>query len=72
MLTNLCEKSGCITIGANRAYNITTKRTETVWSHWDWSSGQQVRVGPWYKTKAELLADHARYMVAAGWISEAY
>lgn len=72
MLTNLCEKSQCITIGAIKGYNVTTKRKEMFWSHFDCSSGQHRRVGPCYKTKNELLADHSRYMVEAGWVSEAY
>ena len=59
-----------ILIHGRTVYNVTLKRNETGWSHYDYSTGKAVRVGPWYKTKAEILADHESYMKRAGWITE--
>ena len=42
------------------------------WQHLDTNDGSKPRqVGPWYKTQAELLADHADYLQRAGWIRTA-
>lgn len=38
------------------------------WQHVDVNDGRPRQVGPWYKTQAELLADHADYLQRAGWI----
>lgn len=38
------------------------------WAHYDLNDGRAARVGPWYKTKAELLADHEAYLRRAGWL----
>lgn len=42
----------------------------TCWSHVSCADGQRSRVGPRYKTKEEALADHASYLVRAGWLPE--
>jgi hypothetical protein len=41
------------------------------WQHLDTNDGKPRQVGPWYKTQAELLADHADYLQRAGWIRTA-
>lgn len=38
------------------------------WAHYDTNDGEARKVGPWYKTKTELLADHEDYLVRAGWM----
>jgi hypothetical protein len=44
-------------------------RNERVWGHFDCNDYFHGRhVGPWYKTKAEVLADHESYLVRAGWL----
>ena len=42
------------------------------WQHYDHNDGDGYGrgVGPIYKTKAELLADHESYMIRGGWILE--
>jgi len=40
------------------------------WQHLDINDGLKRQVGPWYKTKNELLADHANYLQHAGWLRE--
>jgi hypothetical protein len=41
------------------------------WQHIDTSDDRDAQVGPIYKTRAELLADHEAYLRRAGWIKEA-
>lgn len=38
------------------------------WAHFDTNDNRAAKVGPWYATKAELLADHESYLHRAGWI----
>jgi hypothetical protein len=38
------------------------------WQHIDTNDGGRAQVGPQYRTKAELLADHERYLLEAGWL----
>jgi hypothetical protein len=40
------------------------------WQHIDTNDGRDAQVGPLYKTKDELLADHEAYLHRAGWISD--
>jgi hypothetical protein len=42
------------------------------WQHYDHSGDgdRGLGVGPIYKTKLELLADHESYMIRGGWILE--
>lgn len=68
METRYTDKTG-ITINCQKAYNVTFQRNETVWGHFDRNDGRMSHVGPWYKTKAEALADHESYLVRAGWLS---
>lgn len=39
------------------------------WAHFDTNgSGSIAKVGCWYPTKAELMADHESYLIRAGWL----
>ena len=38
------------------------------WAHYDTNDGGLRKVGPWYRTQAELLADHEAYLIRAGWL----
>jgi hypothetical protein len=38
------------------------------WQHVDCNEARNAQVGPVYKTKAELLADHEDYLRRAGWL----
>ena len=38
------------------------------WQHVDTNDGHPRQVGPIYKTKAELLADHENYLIRSGWM----
>lgn len=38
------------------------------WQHVDCNDARNAQVGPIYKTKAELLADHEDYLRRAGWL----
>lgn len=39
-----------------------------LWAHFDCNGDHYRKVGPWYKTKEELLADHEDYLIRAGWM----
>lgn len=68
METRFSEETG-ILIHARNVYNVTLKKNETCWGHFNYNDGQAMHVGPWYKTKAEILADHESYLVRAGWLT---
>ena len=38
------------------------------WQHVDCNEARLAPVGPIYKTKDELLADHEDYLLRAGWL----
>ena len=67
MITRHTDATG-ITIGAHPVYNPTKKRNVTAWGHFDCNDGHPRHVGPWYYSKAEILADHENYLVRAGWL----
>lgn len=69
METRFSEKTG-IYIGAREVYSVSGRRNVTAWAHYDYSMGKPCKVGPWYSTKAEILADHESYLVRAGWLVE--
>lgn len=39
------------------------------WQHVDCNETRNAQVGPVYKTKDELLADHEDYLKRAGWLA---
>ncbi len=41
------------------------------WQHLQREDGKFRQVGPWYVSKAEILADHERYLTEAGWLPRA-
>ena len=49
---------------------IQIARLGTFWQHIDTNDGRRSQIGPQYHTKAELLADHERYLIAAGWLDD--
>jgi hypothetical protein len=49
---------------------IQIARLGTFWQHIDTNDGRRAQIGPQYRTKAELLADHERYLIAAGWLDD--
>jgi len=68
METRYTDQTG-IVIRCQEAYNVTFQRNERVWGHFDCNDYCHGRhVGPWYKTKTEVLADHESYLVRAGWL----
>ncbi len=68
METRHTKQTGIMIYGQT-VYNVTLKRNETGWSHYDCNDGfPGHRVGPWYKTKAEILADHESYLIRSGWM----
>lgn len=71
METRYTEKTGII-LRHSVTYNVTLRRKVSVWGHFDTNSmlphGMPAHVGPWYKTKAEALADHYSYLVRGGWL----
>ena len=67
METRYTDKTGVI-ISGGKSYNVTLKKNVTAWGHFDCNDGRLSHVGPWYKTKAEALADHESYLVRAGWL----
>lgn len=66
--TRYSEETG-IRIAKIDAYNVTLKKNVVAWGHFDTSDGRMSHVGPWYKTKAELLSDHEAYLRRAGWLT---
>jgi hypothetical protein len=68
METRYTDQTGII-VSAQETYNVTLKRNEKCWGHFDTNDGMRMRhVGPWYKTKSELLVDHESYLIRAGWL----
>lgn len=67
METRHTDESG-IVVHNVKAYNVTLKKDVNVWGHFDTNDGRLTHVGPWYKSKAELLADHENYLRGGGWI----
>lgn len=57
-----------IFIAQVNAYNVTENKNVSVWGHFTHDRAAPAHVGPWYKTKAELLADHDQYLTRAGWV----
>ena len=70
METRYTDQTGLV-LHHLQAYNVTLKKNISVWGHGTWESGTFRHVGPWYKTKAEALADLDSYMVRAGWVAHA-
>ena len=69
METRYTEQTG-ITISAQEVYSASGKRNVVAWAHYDNNGGHPRKVGPWYRTKAELLADHEDYLRRAGWLKD--
>lgn len=68
METRYTDQTGII-VSCQNAYNVTLRRDEKCWGHYDTNDGAHMRhVGPWYKTKEEILADHESYLIRAGWL----
>lgn len=40
------------------------------WFHVDTNDERMAKVGPWYESKAEILADHENYLLRAGWLRD--
>ena len=66
METRFTDQTG-IVVHKIDAYNVTLKKNVKAWGHFDTSDGRLSHVGPWYKTKEELLLDHEDYLRRAGW-----
>lgn len=67
METRFTDATG-IVIHKMEVYNITLKKNVKVWGHFDTSNGGFSHIGPWYKTKAEILADHESFLIRTGMI----
>lgn len=48
---------------------VVMKVEGTGWGHFDTASRIPSHVGPWYRTKQELMGDHLDYLLRAGWLS---
>ena len=67
METRYTDKTG-IVIHKMEGYNVTLKKNVKLWGHFDTSDGVFSHVGPWYKTKEEILADHESFLIRTGCI----
>lgn len=67
METRFTDETG-ITIAQMAVYSHSGKQNVIRWGHFDTNGGGMRHVGPWYKSKAEILADHENYLVQGGWM----
>ena len=68
METRFTDATG-IVIHKMEGYNITLKKNVKLWGHFDTSDGGFSHIGPWYKTKAEILADHESFLIRTGMLN---
>lgn len=50
--------------------NFSPANSQSFWQHVDMNDGRGAQVGPHYRSKAELLADHESYLCRAGWLAD--
>jgi hypothetical protein len=53
---------------AREVYSASLKRNVTGWAHYQADHNGVHKVGPWYQSKVEILADHESYLIRAGWM----
>lgn len=71
MITRFTDSTG-IVISCQEVYSPRERRNIKRWGHYDTNqAGRIAHVGPWYHSKAELLADHESYLKRAGWLGGA-